>query len=265
MPVLKSLNSVLPAWCQAGCLAMLITLAPGIGSARPLEAIKASGKLVVGTEGAYPPFNFYEGAKLTGFEIELAEAVARKMGLAIEWKALSFDALLAGLKADRWDMVVASFGITEERARAVTFTQPYYCSGGIIVARDPAIRSAANLSGKTVAVQTGTTYMKSVAQVPGVKEVKNFPRDTDARSALATGRVDVWVSDRFAVKAALDATPGSGLKTGDFLFIEKIAPAVQKGNASLAAAVDKALAELMADGTYKTLSEKYLKEDVRCK
>ena len=257
MPFLKPLTAL--------CLAALVAIAPTVAAARTLDAIKASGKLVVGTEGAYPPFNFYQGAKLTGFEIELAEAVGRKMGLAIEWKALSFDALLAGLKADRWDMVVASFGITEERARAVTFTQPYYCSGGVIVSRDPAIRSAATLAGKTVAVQTGTTYMKSVAQVPGVKEVKNFPHDTDARSALASGRVDAWVSDRFAVKAAIDASPKSALKTGDFLFVEKIAPAVQKGNVALAAAVDKALAELMADGTYKTISEKYLKEDVRCK
>lgn len=273
MLFLKSLTVWRPAGIAAAasatlvsCLtAALIACMPGVSAARTLDAIKASGTLVVGTEGAYPPFNFYQGAKLTGFEIELAEAVARKMGLAIEWKALSFDALLAGLKVDRWDMVVASFGITEERARAVTFTQPYYCSGGIIVSRDPAIRSAATLAGKTVAVQTGTTYMKSVSQVPGVKEVKNFPHDTDARSALATGRVDAWVSDRFAVKAALDATPKSALKTGEFLFIEKIAPAVQKGNAPLAAAVDRALAELMADGTYKALSEKYLKEDVRCK
>lgn len=247
------------------CLAALIALAPGVSAARTLEAIKASGKLVVATEGAYPPFNFYQGSKLTGFEVELAEAVARKMGLAIEWKALSFDALLAGLKQDRWDMVVASFGITEERARAVTFTQPYYCSGGIIVSRDPAIRSAATLAGKTVAVQTGSTYMKSVSQVAGVKEVKNFPQDTDARSALVNGRVDAWVSDRFAVKVAIDGSPKSGLKTGDFLFIEKIAPAIQKGNAPLAVAVDKALAELMADGSYKAISEKYLKEDVRCK
>ena len=257
MPVVKTLI--------ASCLALTLAIAPGLSAARTLEAIKAGGRLVVATEGAYPPFNFYQGSTLTGFEVELAEAVVRKMGLAIEWKVLSFDALLAGLKADRWDMVVASFGITEERARAVTFAQPYYCSGGIVVARDPAIRSAATLAGKTVAVQTGSTYMKSVLQVAGVKEVKNFPQDTDARSALVNGRVDAWVSDRFAVKAAIDASPKSGLKTGDFLFVEKIAPAVQKGNAPLAAAVDRALAELMADGTYKTLSLKYLKEDVRCK
>src|SRR6476469_8589819 len=93
------------------CLAGVAASVP-MAHARTLDEVKASGKLIVATEGAYPPFNYYQGAKLTGFEVELGEAIARKMGLAIEWKALAFDALLAGLKQDRWDMVIASFGIT---------------------------------------------------------------------------------------------------------------------------------------------------------
>ena len=248
-------------------LGMSLTMAAGMqpARARSLEEVKASGKLIVATEGAYPPFNYFQGAKLTGFEVELAEAIVKKMGLAIEWKSLAFDALLAGLKQDRWDMVIASFGITDERAKAVTFNTPEYCSGGVIVSRDPAIHNAPKLAGKTVAVQTGTTYLKNVLLVPGVKEVKNFPQDTDARSALLNGRVDAWVSDRFVVKAAIEAQPKAGLKAGDFLYVEKIASAVKKGNLPLATAIDKAIADVMADGTYKAISEKYLKEDVRCK
>jgi polar amino acid transport system substrate-binding protein len=232
--------------------------------ARTFEEIKEKGKIVVATEGAYPPFNYFQGAKLTGFEVELTEAMAKKMGLAIEWKALPFDALLAGLRQDRWDMVVASFGVTEDRAKAVTFANPHYCSGGVIVSKDASIRSADTLVGRTVAVQTGSTYMENVKKLPGLKDVKNFPQDTDARSALVTGRVDAWVSDRFVVKTALETNPNAGLKPGDYLFIEKIATAVKKGNSSLANAVNKALAEVMADGTYKAISEKYLKEDIRC-
>jgi polar amino acid transport system substrate-binding protein len=232
--------------------------------ARTYEEIKKDGKIIVATEGAYPPFNYFQGSKLTGFEVELAEAIVKKMGLAIEWKSLSFDALLAGLRQDRWDMVMASFGVTEERSKAVTFTNPYYCSGGVIVSKDPAIRTADSLKGKTVAVQTGSTYMENVKKLQGVKEVKNFPQDTDARSALLNGRVDAWVSDRFVVKTALATSPAAGLKMGDYLFVEKIATAIKKGNSTLAAALDKALAEVIADGTYKTISEKYMKEDIRC-
>ena len=85
-----------------------------------------------------------------------------KNGIGSEWKSLSFDALLAGLQLDRWDVMIASFGITPERAKAVTFTHPHYCSGGVIVSKDPAIHNASSLSGKTVVVQTGSTFYENV-------------------------------------------------------------------------------------------------------
>jgi polar amino acid transport system substrate-binding protein len=244
---------------------LILALAAVRAEARTFDEIKKSGKIVVATEGAYPPFNFFEGKKLTGFEVDLAEAIVKKMGLEIEWKSLSFDALLAGLAQDRWDMVIASFGITPEREKAVTFTAPHYCSGGIIVAKDPAIKTVKDLEGKLVAVQTGTTYLQNVRKLKGLKAVKNFPKDTDARSALVAGRVDAWVTDRFVAKEAIDSAPADGLHTGDFVFVEKIATAVKKGNTSLVKAYDEALAQLMSDGTYEAISKKYVGEDVRCK
>lgn len=246
-------------------LASLMVLLAAPAQGRPLEEIKKDGKIIIATEGAYPPFNFFRGPTLTGFEVELAEALAKRMGLAVEWRALSFDALLSGLRQDRWDLVIASFGITPERSKAVSFTDPHYCSGGVVVAKDPAIKTAADLAGKVVAVQTGSTYLENVQKLPGVKEVKNFPKDTDARSALASGRVDAWVTDRFVAKAAVEANPAAGLRVGDFVFVERIASAVRKGNTSLAQAVNQALAGLMADGTYAAISNKYLKEDIRCR
>ncbi len=231
--------------------------------ARSFDDVKKSGKIIIASEGAYPPFNFFKGPTLTGFEIELAEAMAKKMGLEVEWKALAFDALLAGLRQDRWDWVIASFGITAERAKAVTFTEPDYCSGGVIVSKDPAIKAVQDLTGKVVAVQTGTTYLEHVQKLPGIKEVKNFPKDTDARSALVNGRVDAWVTDRFVAQGAV--TPESGLHMGDFVFVERVASAVKKGNTSLAAAIDKAREEILADGTYAAISKKYMGDDIRCK
>ncbi len=246
-------------------LTLTLTLAASPAHARTYEEIKQAGTIVVASEGAFPPFNYFKGPTLTGFEIDLAEAIAKKMGLAIEWRALSFDALLAGLRQDRWDMVIASFGVSEERAKAVTFTDPHYCSGGVIVTRDPAIRTVKDLAGKVVVVQTGTTYLEHVRKIPGLKEVKNFPKDTDARSALVAGRADAWVTDRFVAKAAVESNGGKGLKIGDFVFVERIAMAVKKGNASLRTELDKALKQVMADGTYEAISKKYLHEDVRCR
>src|SRR5512142_3503707 len=112
-----------------------LALAAVRAEARTFEEIKKDGKIIVATEGAYPPFNYFQGPKLAGFEIDLAEALAKKLGVAIERRALSFDALLAGLRQDRWDMVIASFGIPEERSKAASFTKPHYCSGGGLVAR----------------------------------------------------------------------------------------------------------------------------------
>jgi polar amino acid transport system substrate-binding protein len=246
-------------------LASMMVLAAASAQARSFDEIKKDGKIVIATEGAFPPFNFFRGPTLTGFEVELGEALAKKMGLAVDWRALSFDALLAGLRQDRWDLVIASFGITEERSKAVTFTNPHYCSGGIVVAKNPAIRTSRDLAGKIVAVQTGSTYLSNVEKLTGLKEVKNFPRDTDCRSALVNGRVDAWVTDRFVAKAALAGDPSAGLEAGDFVFVERIACAVKKGNTSLESAVNKALAELMSDGTYEAISKKWMQEDIRCR
>jgi len=247
---------------------ILVGAAVCLGSAagaRSFDDIKKDGKIIVATEGQFAPFNYFQGATLTGFEVEVAEAMAAKMGVKIEWKPLGFDALLAGLRQDRWDMVIASHGITDERAKAVTFTEPHYCSGGVIIAKDAAIKTANDLAGKVVAVQTGTTYLDNVKKLAGVKEVKNFPQDTDARGALMTGRVDAWVTDKFVAVNALAANPAGGLKMGDFLFVERIASAVAKGNSSLAAEINKSLAAIQADGSYAAISKKWFNDDIRCK
>ena len=256
------LPSMLAAAAAAAVtLGMLATPA----AARPLADIKKDGKLIVATEGAFAPFNFFEGKKLTGFEVDIAEALAAKMGVKIEWKTFGFDSLLTGLQQDRWDMVIASHGITDERAKAVTFAEPHYCSGGVIVSKGGAIKTGKDLAGKTVSVQTGTTYLDNVKKVAGVKDVKNFPQDNNARAALVAGRVDAWVVDKFVAKSSNDADPKAGLVIGEFLFVERIAPAVAKGNTTLAQAVNEAMKAIQTDGTYARLSNQWFKEDIRCK
>jgi polar amino acid transport system substrate-binding protein len=244
----------------AGCA----LFAGAAADARSLEDIRKSGTIVIASEGKFSPFNFVDKGKLTGFEIDVADAVAKKMGLKVDWKMMGFDGLLVGLGQDRWDMVIASHGITEERAKAVTFASPHYCTGGVIISKDGAVKTAKDLAGKTVAVQTGTTYYENVKKLP-VKDVKSFPADSSARAALDSGHVDAWVTDKFVAKESLAATPGTPDKMGDYLFVEKIAAAFAKGNTGLAAEVDKALAAMMADGTYAAISKKWFNDDIRCK
>lgn len=232
--------------------------------ARDLQTITKSGTIKMATEGAFAPFNHFEGEKLTGFEVELAEAVAKKMGLKVQWKALAFDGLLTGLQQDRWDLVIASHGITPERAKAVDFTGPHYCSGGVIVSKGGKIKTVADLKGKKVAAQTGTSYLSNVEKIDGVKQVKNYPKDDDARNAVLTKRADALVTDRFLALEFNKKNPKVGLVLGDLVFEERIAAAVQKGNTDLAGAWSKALATALEDGTYKALSDKYFGQDVRC-
>ncbi len=249
---------------QTFLLAVALCLPAAALQARTLEAVRKDGTLLIATEGQYAPFNYFQGQQLTGFEVEVAELVARKMGLKPQWKTLGFDALLTGLQQDRWDVVIASHAITDERARAVSFAAPHYCSGGTIVSLSPSLRSARDLAGKVVAVQTGTTYAAEVARLPGVKAVKNFPGDADARSALASRRVDAMVTDRFVAKELLRKSPQAGFHVGDRVTTERIAAAVARGNTGLADAWSQALREALADGSYAQLSQKYFQEDVRC-
>ena len=173
---------------------------------------------------------------------------------------------LAHLHSLAWfALAVAAVARLYRRAcPALTFTAPHYCSGGMIIAMDPAIRTGKDLAGKVVAVQTGTSYLENVQKVSSVKEVKNFPTDVDARSALNSRRVDAWVTDRFVAKAVVEKNPNAGFKLGDMLFIERIAAAVAKGNQPLADAWSQGLAAIQADGSYAELSKKYFNEDVRC-
>lgn len=247
-------------WIAVG---MVLAIAAPV-EARDLAEIKAAGTIKIATEGATPPFNYFEGEKLTGFDVDLGAAIAQKLGVKVEWVTLAFDGLLVGLDHDRYDLVVAGHGITPERQKAVDFSTPYVCSGAAIVAKEGGARSAADLAGKVVGVQVGTTYLTAVRDVPGVKEVKTFPKDTDALQNLISGRTDVWVSDKLTALTAAEKTPDAKLQIGDLLYEERYGMAFKKGNDTLRKAVDKALGDVLADGGYKQISEHYFKQDIRC-
>ena len=241
-----------------------LTLLASAAEARTWSEIKASGTVKIATEGAFPPFNILKGKELTGFEVDLANALAKQLGLKVQWVTQPFDNLLIGLNQDRYDFVIASHGITPERAKAVDFTAPHYCTGGAIVTRPGGPTTAKALAGKKVAVQVGTTYLENVRKVPGVGDVKTFPKDTDAQAALMAGRTDAWVGDKFTGLDLVKAQKGKVVQ-GEMLFKERIAMAVKKGNSSLLKDLNAALAKALSNGTYAKISSQYFGQDVRCK
>uniref|UniRef100_A0A7C5RDC2 Amino acid ABC transporter substrate-binding protein n=1 Tax=Thermus caliditerrae TaxID=1330700 RepID=A0A7C5RDC2_9DEIN len=246
---------------------VVLALGAALAQVRTFDQIKSAGEVRIGTEGAFPPFNYFnEKNQLTGFEIDLGNAIAKKLALKPVWITQAFDSLLIQLNQGRFDFVIASHGITEERAKAVDFTNPHYCTGGVIVSKKGGPKTAKDLAGKVVGVQIGTTYMEAAQKIPGVKQVRTYQKDPDALQDLLAGRLDAWITDRFVAKEAIkERKLENTLQLGELVFQERVAMAVAKGNKSVLDALNKALADLMKDGTYAQISKKWFGEDVRCK
>jgi polar amino acid transport system substrate-binding protein len=239
----------------------------GVALARDLMTIKKAGTILVGTEGAFPPMNFFKGKELTGFEIDLTNAVAKNMGLKTEWKVLSFDALLPALGQGRFDMVAASHTITIERAKAVDFLSPEYCTDGVFVTKVGGPKTVADLVGKKIGAGIGSTNLQVLSTIKGIKseDIKSFPKDLDALQALIAGRIDAWSTDRWPAQDAVKANPKANLVVGAVIYVQRNAMAVSKGNTALRDALNAGLAAVMKDGSYSKLSKKWFGQDIRCK
>lgn len=251
----KFLSAVIP-------LSILIS-APT--QAREWNVIKDSGTIIAATEGAFAPFNYYEGTKLTGYEVDVADALAAKMGLKIEWHAVPFDAEIPAINQDRYDFAIASHGYTEERAKAVDFADPHYCTGGQIAANKGGPMTAAELKGKTVGVQLATSYASEAKKIPGIKTVKTYKSDPDVFAALKAKKIDAWISDKFTILETLKKNANSGVVTGDLVFQERVSLIMRKGNTEFLGKINEALAALIKDGTIAGISKKYFDQDITCK
>ena len=222
-----------------------------------------SDTLRVGTEGTYSPFSFQgTDGTLTGYDIEVVTAVAAKLNKKVEFVQTPFDSIFAGLEAKRFDLVANQVTINDERRAKYDLSQPYTVSEGVIVTRadDSTITSLADLKGKTTA-QSSTSNWAGVARDAGanVEAVEGF---VQAIQLLKDRRVDATVNDTLAVgdyqRAKNDASIKIAGRTGD---TSEQAFAARK-DSGLIADVNRALDELRADGTLKTISDKYFGSDV---
>src|SRR5690606_22992317 len=229
----------------------------GLALTLALPMTQASAKdLIVATDTAFVPFEFKQDGKYTGFDIQLWEAIAKQAGLKYRLQPMDFNGIIPGLQTRNVDVALAGITIREDRAKVIDFSEPYYESGlAILVANDSTIQNAKDLEGKMVAVKIGTAtvdYMK--ANVPSAK-LTLYPNIDNASLELATGRVDAVVHDTPNVQYYAK-TAGNGkvkvvgsLQSGDFYGI-----AFTKGS-ELVPVVNKALAELKANGTYDKIYE----------
>jgi glutamine transport system substrate-binding protein len=240
--------------------ALLITILLVVGLAGCGGKQAASTALHVGTEATYAPFEFQdENSKdYVGFDMDIARAIGRQLGMTVEVKNVAFDGLIPALDAGNIDMVIAAMSITDERKQKVAFSNPYYNSGLIIAVKNDnvQIRSQADLVGKKIAVQIGTTGADFSRKVNGAR-VTEFNSITEAFLELNNGGVDTVVND-LPVTAEYIKKAGKDIKmVGEVMNSEAYGIAVKKSNTELQTKINKALDELKKNGEYDKIYEKW--------
>lgn len=233
-------------------------------SGRGLDAVQKRGELRVAMTGEFPPFNYYdEKSKLVGFDVDIANEVAKRMELPAKLITLRWDGILAGLSADRYDVIIGSMAITPERQKAVDFSEPYYKSGAQVFAKpDSKIAETGDLTGATVGVNLGTTYEKALRKKTEVEEIRTYNGVSELILDLESGRIDAFVTDRLVGFHANKARGAGFVAAGDPLYRETIGIALSKEQPELLAAINKALDEMKADGTYEKISKKWFGRDI---
>ena len=222
----------------------------------------AAEKLKLGTEGAYPPFNLIDASgQVGGFDVEIGQALCAKMAVECEVVTSDWDGIIPALNARKFDFLIASMSITEERKAAVDFTEPYYTNKLQFVAPKGGEfkTDKASLKGKVIGAQRATiagTWLED--NLDGVVDIKLYDTQENAYLDLSSGRLDGILADTFVQWEWLKSDAGQSFEfKGEPVFDnDKIGIAVRK-NDPLRERLNKALAEIVEDGTYKNINDKY--------
>jgi len=231
-----------------------------------LQQIKDRGAIKVGLEGTYPPFSYVdESGKLTGFEVELSQALAKELGVKADVQPTKWDGILAALESKRLDVVINQVTISDERKKKYDFSVPYTVSGIQALTRKAdasSISKPADLAGKKVGVGLGTNYEQWLKQNVPQADVRTYEDDPTKFQDLMNKRIDAILVDRLAALDTVKKTGDRLAVAGDAFSRQEAGIALRKGEPELLKAVDDALAKLRKDGTLAQLSQKWFGADV---
>ena len=226
-----------------------LALAPSLTAAEPIR---------VATDATFPPMEFMQNGKRTGFDVELIEALAKTMGRPVQWIDIDFKGLIPGLIANRFDVAASAIYMTDERRKVVAFTDTYFAGGLVVIVRkdNKALNAPEDLGGKKVSVQVGTKSVNFLKEnYPTVQRVE-VEKNQEMFDLLLTGRVDAVVTGRPAAAVFAQAQPTVRVLP-KALTTEQYGYALRQDETALLAQMNQALAKLKADGTYNTLVARY--------
>ena len=236
------------------------------------SALADSHKVRIGTEGAYPPFNYIDdNGELKGFDVEIANALCDAAGFECEFVVQDWDGIIPGLIAEKYDAIIASMSITEERKQVVDFTDKYYNTPAKFVRKKGSgIEVPDGMEGKVVGVQSATIHENFLRDNFGdVVEIQTYGSQEDANLDMVAGRVDLLLADSVALDEGF-------LQTDDGADFEFVGPdyndpkwfgdgagiAVRKGEDELREKLNAAIAQIREDGTYAEINARYFPYDV---
>ncbi len=228
---------------------------------------EASAEVIkIATEGAYPPMNFTKAdGSLAGFDVDVTNALCEQMKANCEIVAQDWDGIIPGLQAKKYDAIVAGMSITEERKQAVDFTDPYFSSGLLLIAKADSDVAQGKLDGKTVGAQKATVASDYLEENNPKATVNLYDTQDNANMDLVNGRLDAIIVDQVVGTDWLASDDAKGYEQkGETISTGKddFAIAVRKGDA-LAGKLNTALAEIKANGKYDEISKKYFSKDAK--
>ncbi|MDX6767110.1 MAG: amino acid ABC transporter substrate-binding protein [Candidatus Methylacidiphilales bacterium] len=242
----------------------LVALASPVMAQSALADLKAAGALRIGTEGTYAPFTFRdESNTLVGFDVEIGREIAKRLGVEAEFVEGPWDGLIAGVDANRYDVVINQVGITEARKEKYDFSDPYIASKAVLIVKgdNDTIKDFPDLAGKKAA-QTLTSNFGKLAEENGAELVGTDGFDQSI-ALVIQGRADATINDSLSFYDFKTRQPDANVKiaatqaNADFSGV-----LIGKGKQDLLDAINAALTEIKSDGTYSAISQKYFGADV---
>ncbi|MEH7544910.1 MULTISPECIES: ABC transporter substrate-binding protein [Bacillaceae] len=228
------------------------------------ENIKKQGVLKIAVDDTFPPMEYRNDQnKLVGFDIDLANAMSKELGVKVEFIPTAWDGILPGLDAKRYDIIMSSMNITDERKQKVDFVE-YMKLGQVVAVKSgnpQKIQSKENLSGKIVGVQLGSTSESAAKEIKGIKELKTYNGYTDVFNDLGLGRLQGVIVAEAVGRYYKTSKPDAFDVVGSSFQSLPVGIAVRKGDNDLEAALQKAIATVKDNGTYAEVSKKWFGTD----